>query len=134
MLRSIPPAPTLRLANGVEIPHLDLGTSPMDDTETAVAIRTAIDQGYRLIDTAENYGNETGVGEGIMASKVKREDIFIATKFNRKWHSVPGVREACEASMKRLGTDYIDLFLIHWPNPDQKNRYVEAFKGLVRVL
>lgn len=129
---SIQPAPTIRLPNGVEMPQLGLGTWPMNDAEAKVAVRTALDLGYRLIDTAENYGNETGVGEGIRTSGVPRADIFITTKFNRKWHSVVGVREACEASLKRLGTDYIDLLLIHWPNPDQ-NRYVEAFKGLVRV-
>jgi 2,5-diketo-D-gluconate reductase A len=96
-------------------------------------VRTALNGGYRLIDTAENYGNEAGVGEGIRASGVWRDDVFLTTKFNRQWHSIEGVRRACEASLKRLGTDYIDLLLIHWPNPDQ-DRYVEAFQGLVRVL
>jgi 2,5-diketo-D-gluconate reductase A len=133
MTRSIQPAPTTRLLNGVEMPRLGLGTWPMNDAETAIAVRTALDLGYRLIDTAENYSNEVGVGEGIRASDVKRADVFVTTKFNRKWHSIEGAREACEASLKRLGTDYIDLFLIHWPNPDQ-DRYVEAFEGLVRLL
>jgi 2,5-diketo-D-gluconate reductase A len=129
----IRPAPTVRLLNGIEMPQLGLGTWPMNDAEAKDAVRNALDIGYRLIDTAENYGNETGVGEGIRASGVRREDVFITTKFNRQWHSVQGVRQACEASLKRLGTDIIDLLLIHWPNPDQ-DRYVEAFQGLVRVL
>jgi 2,5-diketo-D-gluconate reductase A len=126
-------APTVRLLNGVEMPQLGLGTWPMNDAEAKDAVRTALGLGYRLIDTAENYGNETGVGEGMRASGVRRADVFITTKFNRQWHSVEGVRRACEASLTRLGTDYIDLLLIHWPNPDQ-DRYVEAFRGLLRVL
>jgi 2,5-diketo-D-gluconate reductase A len=133
MSSSIRPAPTVRLLNGVEMPQLGLGTWPMNDAEARDAVRSALGLGYRLIDTAENYGNETGVGDGLRASGVPRADVFITTKFNRQWHSVPGVRQACEASLKRLGTDYIDLLLIHWPNPDQ-DRYVEAFQGLVRVL
>ena len=126
-------APTVRLLNGVEMPQLGLGTWPMNDAEAKDAVRTALGLGYRLIDTAENYGNETGVGEGMRASGVRRANVFITTKFNRQWHSVEGVRRACEASLTRLGTDYIDLLLIHWPNPDQ-DRYVEAFRGLLRVL
>ncbi len=85
-----------------------------------------------LIDTAENYENERGVGEGIRRSGVARGEVFVTTKFNRKWHSVEGARQACEASLERLGLDYIDLFLVHWPNPDQ-GRYVEAFEGLVKL-
>ena len=133
MTAQLPPAPTLRLANGVEIPQLGLGTWPMDDAQCAVAVKAAIEMGYRLIDTAENYGNEAGVGEGVRKASVPRSEVFITTKFNRKWHSAAGVREACEASLKRLGTDYIDLFLIHWPNPDQ-DRYVEAYEALTKLL
>lgn len=133
MTKTIPPAPVTRLANGVEMPQLGLGTWPMDDALAATAVRTAITMGYRLIDTAENYGNETGVGEAIRTSGVKRDEIFLTTKFNKKWHSIKGARDACEASLQRLGLDYIDLLLIHWPNPDQ-DRYVEAFQGLVRLL
>ena len=126
-------APTVRLANGIEMPQLGLGTWPMNDAEAAVAVAQAIQLGYRLVDTAENYENERGVGEGIRNSGVARAEIFITTKFNRKWHSVDGARQACEASLERLGVDYIDLLLVHWPNPDQ-NRYVEAYQGLVKLL
>jgi len=125
-------APTVSLANGVAMPAIGLGTWPMDDAEAAGAVARAIGRGYRLIDTAQNYGNEAGVGAGVRASGVAREEIFLTTKFNRAWHSVAGVREACEASLKRLGMDYIDLYLIHWPNPDQ-DRYLDAFHGLQRV-
>jgi len=128
----VTPAPTVRLVNGVDMPTLGLGTWPMDNTEAARAVRVALDLGYRLIDTAENYANETGVGEAVRSSGLPRDEVFLTTKFNRKWHSIAGVREACEASLRRLGLDYIDLFLIHWPNPEQ-DRYVEAFEGLLRV-
>ena len=133
MTQRINPAPTLTLANGVEMPQLGLGTWPMNDAEAAVTVAAALDMGYRLIDTAENYENERGVGEGIRQSGVARADLFVTTKFNRKWHSVDGARAACEASLERLGLDYIDLLLVHWPNPDQ-GRYVEAYQGLVRLL
>ena len=130
---TITPAPTLTLANGVTMPLLGLGTWPMNDAEAAVAVAKALDMGYRLVDTAENYENERGVGEGIRKSGVSRADVFVTTKFNRKWHSVDGAREACEASLARMGLDYIDLLLVHWPNPDQ-DRFVEAYQGLVRLL
>jgi 2,5-diketo-D-gluconate reductase A len=126
-------APTLPLLNGVPIPQLGLGTWPMNDAEAAEAVRDAIQLGYRLIDTAEAYRNEVGVGEGVRRSGVQRDEIFVTTKFNRKWHSKAGVREACEGSLKRLGLDYVDLLLIHWPNPDQ-DRYVEAFEGMTALL
>lgn len=126
-------APTLTLPNGVQIPRLGLGTWPMDDAEATTAIAQAIDLGYRLFDTAENYENERGVGAGIKASGIDRSEIFLTTKFNRKWHSVDGVRQALEASLERLGLDYVDLFLVHWPNPDQ-GRYVEAVEGLLKVM
>lgn len=133
MNRAVKPAPSTVLANGVEMPQLGLGTWPMNEAEAAIAVASALDIGYRLIDTAENYGNESGVGEGIRRSGISRSAVFVTSKFNRQWHSIQGARAACEASLKRLGLDYIDLLLIHWPNPDQ-DRYVDAFHGLVRLL
>ena len=126
-------APTLPLSNGVRMPQIGLGTWPMNDAQAAVAVAQAIRLGFRLIDTAENYRNEEGVGEGLRRSGVARDALFVTTKFNREWHSLAGPRAACEASLKRLGLDHVDLLLIHWPNPDQ-DRYVEAFEGLKRVL
>lgn len=126
-------APALTLSNGVQMPQLGLGTWPMDDKEAASTVEGALRLGYRLIDTAEAYGNETGVGEGIRRGGVKREEIFLTTKFNRQWHSETGTRQACEASLKRLGLDYVDLLLIHWPNPDQ-DRYLDAYAGMVQLL
>lgn len=127
------PAPALPLVNGAQIPHLGLGTWPLDDGGAEKAVATAIEAGYRLVDTAENYENERGVGRGLRASGVPREELFVTTKFNRRWHSVAGVREAFERSAERLGVDHVDLLLVHWPNPDQ-GRYVEAFEGIVALL
>jgi len=87
-------APTLPLRNGAEIPVLGLGTSPLVGAESAGQVRTALAAGYRLIDTAENYRNEDAVGQAIRESGVDRSEIFITTKFNKRWHSVDGVRQA----------------------------------------
>jgi 2,5-diketo-D-gluconate reductase A len=104
----------------------------MDDATVERVVPTAVEAGYRLFDTAENYENERGVGRGLRAAGVPREELFVTTKFNKKWHSVDGARQACEASLERLNLDYLDLFLIHWPNPDQ-GRYIEAFQGLLEL-
>jgi len=126
-------APTVTLRNGLELPALGMGTWPMDDAQTADAVATAVEAGYRLFDTAENYGNEAGVGEGIRRSGIARSEVVITTKFNKRWHSRDGVRQAFSSSAKKLGTDYIDLLLVHWPNPDQ-DQYVEAVQGLADLL
>jgi 2,5-diketo-D-gluconate reductase A len=126
-------APTIPLANGVAMPALGLGTSPMDDAQTEAAVSAAIGAGYRLIDTAENYGNERGVGRGIRASGIDRDEVFVTTKFNERWHGVDEAQEAFANSVERLGLDRIDLLLIHWPNP-KKDRYVDAWRGMIQLL
>lgn len=123
---------TLPLNDGGTIPTVGLGTSPLDDDESERVVAMALEVGYRLVDTAYNYRNETGVGRGIAASGVPRDELFITSKLNREFHSVQGVTDAFEGSARRLGTDYLDLFLIHWPNPDQ-NTYVEAWEGLIAL-
>jgi 2,5-diketo-D-gluconate reductase A len=125
--------PTLRLLHGADIPQLGLGTSPMTDDQAERVVADAIAAGYRLVDTAENYGNEVGVGAGIKASGVAREELFVTTKFNKRWHGRDLAAEAFEGSIDRLGLDYLDLLLIHWPNPGQ-DQYVQAWDGLVRLL
>jgi len=124
--------PTLTLSNDVPIPAMGFGTYPMHGGECVAAVRSALELGYRLIDTAEMYGNEQEVGEGIRQSGVPRAEIFITTKFNRNWHSIDGACQAAANSLERLGVDYLDLLLIHWPNP-QQGMYVEAFKGLLKL-
>ncbi|GAA0899333.1 aldo/keto reductase [Virgisporangium ochraceum] len=126
-------APTVTLTHGAEMPRLGLGTWPMDDGEAETTVATAIGLGHRLVDTAENYGNERGVGRGLKASGVPREELFVTTKFNKEWHGVDLVAEACQRSADRLGVEYIDLLLVHWPNPAQ-DRYVDALRGLARLL
>ena len=126
-------APTVALANGVAMPALGLGTSPMGDEEAEATVAAAIRAGYRLIDTAENYGNERGVGRGIRASGIDRDDVFVTTKFNERWHGFDEAQQAFANSVERLGLERIDLLLIHWPNP-KKDRYVDAWRGLVQLL
>lgn len=125
--------PEIQMKNGRKIPRLGFGTWPLRGREAATAVRDAIELGYRLIDTAESYENEDALGEGIRASGIPREQLFITTKFNKEWHSRNGVRTACESSLRKLRTDYIDLYLIHWPNP-QQGRYVEAFEGMMDLI
>ncbi len=114
------------------IPAIGLGTWPMDDAEAARVVPQAIEIGYRLVDTAYAYGNETGVGRGIAASGIPRDELFVTTKFNKEWHSVDGVRETTEASLERLGLEQLDLLLVHWPNPSL-DRYVAAWEGCIAV-
>jgi 2,5-diketo-D-gluconate reductase A len=115
------------------MPRLGLGTWPMDDAQAEVLIAQAIRAGYRLFDTAENYGNEIGVGRGIRASGIDRDEVFVTSKFNAQWHGFKETQAAFANSAERLGLDRIDMFLIHWPNPRQ-DRYVDAWSGLIQLL
>jgi 2,5-diketo-D-gluconate reductase A len=126
-------APSIRLANGVEMPVLGLGTSPLSEREAERIVAAALDAGYRLIDTAENYRNEAGVGRGIRASGVDRDHVLVTTKLNKRWHGYEEAQQAWSNSAERLGLDRIDLLLIHWPNP-QQDRYVDAWRGMVQLL
>jgi 2,5-diketo-D-gluconate reductase A len=125
--------PTVTLANGVEMPALGLGTSPMGDRQAEATVEAALRDGYRLVDTAENYRNEGGVGRGIRASGIDRDEVFLTTKFNERWHGEAEARQAFANSAERLGLARIDLMLVHWPNP-QKDRFVDAWKGLLSLL
>ena len=109
---------TYKLSNGVEIPCIGFGTWQTPDGEVAVAsVRSAIEAGYRHIDTAQVYGNEESVGTAVKQSGVRREELFITSKL---WNADRGYKNTMasfDVSMKKLGIDYMDLFLIHWPNP-----------------
>ncbi|QEP07319.1 MULTISPECIES: aldo/keto reductase [Glutamicibacter] len=124
---------SFELAGGVSMPSVGLGTWPLRGQEAVAAVRSALDVGYRRVDTAENYENEDAVGQALAQSRLDRDEFFVTTKFNKKWHSALGVRQALENSLSRLGLDYVDLFLIHWPNPRQ-NTYVEAFTELAKLV
>ncbi|GAA3741059.1 aldo/keto reductase [Plantactinospora mayteni] len=128
-----PTVPTLALANGARIPQVGFGTWPLTDAEAERAVGEAIEAGYRLIDTAYKYGNEVGVGRGLRVSGVPREELFVTSKLNGEWHGRDRVREAFRDSIGKLGVDYLDLYLIHWPMPWQ-DRYVDAFLGLTDLL
>lgn len=122
--------PTITLSHGAVMPQVGLGTSPMNDADAERAVSTALELGYRLVDTAENYRNEVGVGRALRGAP--RDEVFVTSKFNKRWHSVEGARTAFEASAEKLGVEYLDLLLIHWPNPEQ-DRYVDAWRGLIEL-
>ena len=119
---------TYKLANGVEIPCLGFGTWQTPDGETAVnAVRCALDSGYIHIDTAQVYGNEASVGKAIRLSGVKRGDIFVTTKLWNSNHTYELTKSSFEESMDKLGLEYLDMFLIHWPNPKMyRDRWEQA--------
>ena len=100
--------------------------------QATAAVAAALGAGYRLIDTAEQYGNENGVGAAIRESEVPREEIFVETKLNARWHGEDLAIEGYENSLRRLGLDHADILLIHWPNP-WLDRYIDAWRGLIRL-
>jgi 2,5-diketo-D-gluconate reductase A len=109
--------PTIDLNDGHSIPQLGFGVFQIEPEETAEAVSEALRVGYRHIDTAEMYGNEQGVGEGIRASGLDRSEIYVTSKLNNGHHEPDDARRAFEGTLEALGTDYVDLFLIHWPLP-----------------
>lgn len=127
------PVPSVALVNGATMPRLGLGTWPLSDAEAERVVAQAVAAGYRLVDTAYAYGNERGVGRGLRASGVPREELFVTTKLNGPWHGRREAQEAFRGSAERLGLDYIDMFMIHWPLPRQ-DRYVAAFQGMIELL
>src|SRR4051794_22258978 len=109
--------PDIKLNDGNTIPQLGFGVFQIDPDETAEAVGRALEVGYRHIDTAEGYGNEAGVGEGVRASGVSRDDVFITSKLNNPDHRPDDARRAFDKTLSELGFDHVDLFLIHWPLP-----------------
>ena len=124
--------PTIRLNNGVEIPQFGFGVFQVPAEETAQTVRAAFDAGYRHIDTAQMYGNEEGVGQALAESGLSRDEVFITTKLNNDGHSYDAAQQRLDESLKKLGTDHVDLYLIHWPRP-QDDRYVETWKGFEKA-
>jgi 2,5-diketo-D-gluconate reductase A len=110
--------PRVTLNDGSSIPQLGLGVYHVPPDDTADLVRTALELGYRHVDTAQGYGNEAGVGEGLRASGVPREDVWITTKLDDGRHGEDEARAALDESLRRLGTSSVDLFLIHRPGPD----------------
>ena len=118
---------TYTLNNGVTIPKLGLGTWEIENSQAAKAVREAIKIGYRHIDTAEGYGNETGVGEGIRTSGVAREELFVTTKLQAAYKTYDEAKAGIEQSLADLDIDYIDLMIIHSPQPWNEFREGEHF-------
>lgn len=118
--------------DGRSAPALGLGTWQIPDASVTQAVVQALELGYRSIDTAAIYENEAGVGRGIREGGVPREALFITTKLWNDAHSHEAARPAFEASLERLGLDYVDLYLIHWPVPDQ-GQFVQAWESLIRL-
>jgi diketogulonate reductase-like aldo/keto reductase len=129
-------ADTFTLSNGVTIPCVGFGTWQTPDGEVAVSsVKAALEAGYRHIDTAAIYGNEESVGRAIRESGIKRNEIFLTTKLWNDDHGYDSTLRAFEASSKRLGTDYFDLYLIHWPNPAKfRSNWQEANAGTWRAF
>lgn len=127
-------APTvLPLNTGSSIPLIGLGTSPLTDEEVAPAVVAAVEAGYRHIDTAARYGNERGVGEGVRRSGIPREQLFITTKLDGVFQGDDRAIGGLDESLERLGLDYVDLLLIHWPLP-QRGQYVSTWHTFEKLF
>lgn len=122
--------PEITLNDGMHIPAIGFGTFKLWGNSGATAIASAIDNGYRLIDTAYNYENEGTVGEAVKRTSVPREELRITSKLPGRYHSYEQATEAIQESLYRADLDYYDLYLIHWPNPIQ-DQYVEAWQALI---
>lgn len=125
--------PHITLSNGVTMPQLGLGVYQVEDgADVERAVSAAIDSGYRLIDTAALYGNEIGVGTAIKKSSIPREELFITTKLWNTDQGYDSTLAAFETSLQKLGLDYIDLYLIHWPAP-KRGQYVESWRAFEKL-
>ncbi len=124
--------PSLTLNNGVPMPQLGFGVWQVPDDEAATAVSTALEAGYRSIDTAAIYQNERGTGQAVAASGIPREELFVTTKL---WNSEQGydaTMRAFDASLEKLGLDHVDLYLVHWPLPE-KDAYVDTYRAFEKI-
>jgi 2,5-diketo-D-gluconate reductase A len=122
--------PSVTLNDEHTMPVIGLGVGELSDTETEGAVSAALEAGYRSIDTAAAYGNEAAVGRAIAASGVPREELFVTTKLATEDQGFQGAQDALKASLDRLGLDYVDLYLIHWPAGEQ-GKYIDSWGGIM---
>jgi 2,5-diketo-D-gluconate reductase A len=129
----MPQIPNIRLNNGVQIPQFGFGVFQIEPERTAEVVRMAFDAGYRHIDTAQGYGNEEGVGQAVRESGLPREEVFVTTKLSNGRHGHDDAIAALDESLQKLGLDYVDLYLIHWPRP-HADRYVETWRAFEKIV
>ena len=125
--------PTLPLNNGHTIPQIGLGTASLNDDQIAPVIITAIEAGYRHIDTAYRYANQRGVGKGIRDSGIRREDLFVTTKLDGEFQGNERAVAGLDECLRQLGLDYVDLLLIHWPLP-QRDQYLSTWQTFEKLV
>ncbi|MGW5061592.1 aldo/keto reductase [Streptomyces sp. NPDC004096] len=125
--------PTVTLNNGVQIPQLGFGVFQVPDEETTAAVASALEAGYRSIDTAAIYGNESGVGKALSAAGIPREELFITTKLWNADQGYDATLKAFDASLAKLGLEYIDLYLIHWPTP-ARDLYRDSWRAIEKLV
>ncbi|WP_236793148.1 aldo/keto reductase [Amycolatopsis sp. GM8] len=124
--------PDIVLNNGVSIPQLGLGVYQVPAADTAKVVQTALETGYRAIDTAVLYRNEAGVGDAIKASGLSREELFVTTKLWTQDQGYDSALRAFDKSLGKLGLDYLDLYLIHWPTPG-RGTYLDSWRALEKL-
>ena len=130
---------TIKLANGIEVPQLALGTWLIDDDKVTDAVKAAIEIGYRHIDTAQAYGNERGVGEGVRTCGIPRDQIFVTSKVAAEHKDYRSAADGIDETLRKMGLDYLDMMIIHSPQPwvevnQSDNRYVEGNREAWRAL
>ncbi|GAB7073994.1 MULTISPECIES: aldo/keto reductase [Streptomyces] len=127
------PVPTVTLNNGVTMPQLGFGVFQVPDEETTAAVATALESGYRSLDTAAVYGNEAGVGRALAGSGIPRDELFVTTKLWNDDQGYDATLTAFDTSLAKLGLDHVDLYLIHWPTP-ARDRYLDTWRALEKLL
>jgi 2,5-diketo-D-gluconate reductase A len=127
-----PTVPTITLNDDNTIPVLGLGVAGLSEDDTERAVSAALQAGYRLIDTASAYGNEAAVGRAIAASAIPRDELFISTKVATEHQGYNSTREAFAASLARLGLDYVDMYMIHWP-ATQLGKYIDTYGAMQKI-
>lgn len=126
--------PLLKLNNGIEMPALGLGVYQSSPEDTVSAVKAALADGYRMVDTAAAYLNEEAVGQGLRECDVAREEVFVQTKLWMSDYGYDRTMHAFDRSMRKLGLDYLDLYLLHWPVPRQFDKTVDTWKAVEKIL